>query len=66
MVESSLPEYAYPEPPTTSVDDIRPPVPWYRQDKKNDDFDWSVIEKGSDFVEEKTVYNDKGKIHSWF
>lgn len=42
-IQNVLPSYAYPQPPLASIDEIRPPIPWY-QDNETDEFDWSSIE----------------------
>jgi hypothetical protein len=42
-IPETEPGYSFPEPPILNVDDIRPPILWYQDDEKDEEFDWSQL-----------------------
>lgn len=55
-VPVTLPGYRPPAPQELSIDEIRPPIPWYQPDPEEDEFNWKEIEKDlQEFDEGKVI-----------
>ncbi|XP_052792690.1 uncharacterized protein LOC128226730 isoform X1 [Mya arenaria] len=55
-VPPALPGYRPPAPQELTIDDIRPPIPWYEDDVEKDEFDWTEVEEDmQQYDEDRTV-----------
>lgn len=52
--------YHPPEPQELSIDEIRPPIPWYQPEQEEDEFDWKEVEKDVQEFDEGKVFPATG------